>query len=553
MTKSSKFYIGLSMFIVLMCSLTLVTHKTYQANSDAIFLWNRIDNLLDCLKDGNYPFLYYNDFLGVGYGSSIFYGQLTLVPFIPFALCGRTEFTMMFFIVTCTLNIWGMYSLAKRFTKDCALVSLLYISSPLMFCLLLQTSLYANLYGVGIGLFFISACMDFFRDGKNYYKPTILFILLFNTHLITTLICFLICVSIFIYYFNKNRVKDYIKFCSLCMFISLYNICNYISHSSSLKDMSSLGVDFDLDIFKYFILSTIPVNELFCANLTSGVLFIGISILLTWLFVLFKCKISKKELVIHLSILLGVVIGIKPIWVKINQVVVIPFQFPIRYLPFLLGVVLILIVRRVKFNKVKILLSIFSVISFTFTCMVIQFEDSYVVTSYDTDVHIDCDEYTKLDPDLASEIFNDYGFSLEKVNGIKFFDLYIGNGEYVSSDFVLDADVFLKYSKNVLGNDNKSYPYKLQKDKLIVDLSNNTSKTITVPKLYYYGYVAKTSDGKYLNCAEGYSMFTSINVEGIQDTIEVYYRQPIWLVLILILDYCLGVYVIIQSIRKREV
>ena len=41
-------------------------------NSDIAFLINRATQMINCLRDGNIPWFYYNDFFGVGYGSSFF-------------------------------------------------------------------------------------------------------------------------------------------------------------------------------------------------------------------------------------------------------------------------------------------------------------------------------------------------------------------------------------------------------------------------------------------------------------------------------------------------
>ena len=50
--------------------------------SDVAFLFNRVDQLRQIILDGNLlKGFFYNDFQGVGYGSSFFYGYLTLLPF----------------------------------------------------------------------------------------------------------------------------------------------------------------------------------------------------------------------------------------------------------------------------------------------------------------------------------------------------------------------------------------------------------------------------------------------------------------------------------------
>lgn len=499
--------------LVLLYTLLMIMYSNNFNNTDAYFLWNRMNNILDCFKDGIYPFLYYNDFEKVGYGSSIFYGQLTLFPFIPIALKGASQFITSYFMVTCFLNYFGACSLAKRFTKYYDVVGFLYLSSPLVFILLLRTQLFSCYFGVGLGLFFLASCIDIFRDNKTCYKAVLFFILMFNTHLVTTLVCFIICVSICIYYFDKTKIKSYFKFFCLSVLISLYNIINYLIHISSLNKEGSV---FDFGSNTYFSLNLFPFKELLFYKYPDNTLFIGFILFICWLFVFFKCKLSKKERYIHLVILFGVVIGIRPCWSFIYSFWKVPIQFPIRYLPFLLCIVLILIVRKISSLKFKYFIVFFSLLSL-------------IIKSFTLGNSTSSFEYV---PDTFS---------------------YTGNGEYLSDNFIYDYDTFKKYSTTVIGDDNTTYSYKLDKNKVIVDLSSNTSETITVPKLYYNGYVAEDSSGNRLKCTEGYSMFTEIDVDGFNGELQVYYKQPIYLVFLLIFDYLLGFVLIVLTFKHSNI
>ena len=49
-------------FLVLLYTLLMITRSDELVNSDASFLWNRMCQVVNCFKDGIYPFLYYNDF-----------------------------------------------------------------------------------------------------------------------------------------------------------------------------------------------------------------------------------------------------------------------------------------------------------------------------------------------------------------------------------------------------------------------------------------------------------------------------------------------------------
>lgn len=78
------------------------------SNSDVTFFVNRANQMLNCIKDGQVPFFYYNDFGGVGYGSSFFYGQLTLYPFLPLLLISKLAFIYGYITVMIVLVITGV-------------------------------------------------------------------------------------------------------------------------------------------------------------------------------------------------------------------------------------------------------------------------------------------------------------------------------------------------------------------------------------------------------------------------------------------------------------
>lgn len=91
--KKVDIYIIGCIIISLICIFKLLTiQQSMLSNSDNIYLINRATQMLNCIKDGNIPFFYYNDFNSVGYGSSFFYGHLTLYPFLPLLLLGDLPF-----------------------------------------------------------------------------------------------------------------------------------------------------------------------------------------------------------------------------------------------------------------------------------------------------------------------------------------------------------------------------------------------------------------------------------------------------------------------------
>lgn len=99
-----------------------------ESDTDALFLYNRCYQMFDCFRHGLWPFLYYNDVGGIGYGSPIFYGQLTLLPFGVF-LFDKLLFIKMYVLAVLLLNFFGFKFLSKRFTSYSTLSASLYILS----------------------------------------------------------------------------------------------------------------------------------------------------------------------------------------------------------------------------------------------------------------------------------------------------------------------------------------------------------------------------------------------------------------------------------------
>lgn len=134
---------------------------------DNAYLINRASQMLTCIKDGNVPFFYYNDFAGVGYGSSFFYGQLTLYPFLPLLLIGKLPFLYAYITVAYIINVIGILQLTKRFTSEYKFISLIYVCSTLNLLLFITTKMYANMMGFGLGFLFLAYMIDFIRDNKK--------------------------------------------------------------------------------------------------------------------------------------------------------------------------------------------------------------------------------------------------------------------------------------------------------------------------------------------------------------------------------------------------
>ena len=100
----------------------------FWSNTDGLFLYNRCYQMFDCFRHGFWPFLYYNDVGGIGYGSPIFYGQLTLLPFGVF-LFDKLLFIKVYKLASLILSFFGFRFFVGRFTSYSTLSASLYILS----------------------------------------------------------------------------------------------------------------------------------------------------------------------------------------------------------------------------------------------------------------------------------------------------------------------------------------------------------------------------------------------------------------------------------------
>lgn len=108
--KETKFVWAVAIVVMFIIVALRCFDSKLMTEPDATFLYNRCLQMWDCVKNGYFPFLYYNDVGGIGYASPIFYGQLTLVPFIPL-LGSISSFIKGYFLVCVVLNFLVLGSL----------------------------------------------------------------------------------------------------------------------------------------------------------------------------------------------------------------------------------------------------------------------------------------------------------------------------------------------------------------------------------------------------------------------------------------------------------
>lgn len=519
--------------IVLQVVLLFVGSSTVMINPDLRFMHNRALQMYNCLADGNIPYFYYKDFGGVGYGSAFFYGHLTLYPFVYFAHLGIDIFLKVYTVVALVTVYLGASFFCKRFTLNYKFISLMFIVSSFMVQRVQTSGTPASHLALGISLFFLAYCIDFFRDNKSWIKATIVFFILLNTHLLTSVLSFVFCVFIMIYYFDKSRLKDYFVFATATGVVCSYNITNMLYHydivtstdeiNKSMIEYAKSGADIIimnymgripfLGCVAFLVLSLVGVSVGI-----SGFMLVNevVAISLVLLLISNYKKLSRKNLVLIFLALLGVVISERSIWVCLNEGWNNPLQFPVRFTPYIILLVMIFAYRYIGSRKLKVFLFCF--------CLTDLMLSSFMTS-------------------------NDIG-SIEQYT-----DLFcqVENGEYLDESFVWETDTFEYYSSHVTDEEGKEYQYSEDNDGGITvsldGVESSSIKSLTIPKLYYKGYKCYNGD-KEIDLKMGYSQFIEVDMTNYKSgSIYVIYRHPVWLIVLNILCYIGVVYLVIKGYK----
>ena len=480
-----------------------LTKDTILNNSDSIFLINRAKQMIDCIKDGNIPFFYYNDFNGVGYGSSFFYGHLTLYPFLPLLLvsdaCFMTGYTIAIYII----NFIGVYKLSQRLTDNYKLVTILYMSSTFMLTYTFYISLYTNLLGVGLSFMFIAHVIDYMRHAsrKSLLLSGVYYFLIINTHLLSAVICFLCTIIILVYYFDKKRLKNYVKFALYICLLCSYFIANFFYHSECINNLNEINkyIFSDSRFLDRYTIPIFPFELLGKCILKQDYNGINIVDLITLIFLiltLYKNKklIEKKKKALLVFVVLILIFSLKPIWTWFNtNVFMLPFQFSFRLLPYIMIVVYSIILDKVSSKDTKLYIIVWNFIYLTIFVIFLSLLSS------------------------PRSINND--------------NIAIGNGEYLSSNFGCSAEEFSAMSSSITDNEGNLYNFIKEAGAIKFDISAERDLVLTLPSLYYKGYVAYLDDSKELEVSEGYSQFVKLYIpSGTDGHISVYYKHPVILI-----------------------
>ena len=504
--KISKYDI-IVLFIALYLLLSRMSVNAFgilEYGSDVAFLYNRVDQLRQIILDGKLlDGFFYNDFQGVGYGSNFFYGYLTLIPFT--LIKSYAVFCKVYFLVTFMLLYFGTKSLVKRFAKNYEFISFLFMTSLQVLHVWLGTTMYCNFMGLAISFFFLARVVDFARDNKSHIPASLFFWLVLNTHTLSALMSFIGCIFILLYYFKKTRLKDYIRFAVTTTLFCSFFIANFIYHMQG----GVLNTDSGYSAFLINKYANIMFGTSKFLGLEGAVLnsllekrFLTLSPLI-WipgLIYLIKKQKKTKKIYITLGIcLVGMILNIGVIWFELYKQFAIVIQFPLRYMMYIVLVLLILWFRNIEINK-KLKYGIIII-----SCI-----------------------YSVIIP---------WGITAEDNQKERIY-WQVSNGEYLHEDFIEGAASFNDLRTHVYDNNKNSYEYTVNKGVVTVKIDEPVPEgKLLIPKIWYKGYRAYTEEGESLDTRMGYSQFVLVEVGDYQGEIKVFFSQELWLLLLKVFTY----------------
>lgn len=493
---------------------------------DMTFLYNRCWQMRDCLRHGFYPFLYYNDVGGVGYGSPIFYGQLSLVPFFPF-LANILSFAKAYSLCCLLLNFFGFRFFLKRMSNNATLSACFYIVG-LPFIFTYTAGMYAAQLAVGVSWFFFGYCIDFFRDNRNSILLILTYFAIWQCNLNSVVFSSVVCFLLFITYFDMTRWRSYLKVVAVVGLLISYNVSNILVHRDAIRlsDYSQLFTAPPEQLRVLF--SSVPLGgflfralyhslgggDLCCGLMQFGVF--GLLVYYYWRYARYEgYRFRVYSMLVFIASAFLYTIGVWLIWGYVDKVTEVFFQYPIRYLIYVWGFLVLVLSRVVKQNKV------------TLVVLVLCIVDLFVAN-----------------PLTASTLDGEADFLLTN----------IVRGEYAGRTFVYDNETFEEFSSVVHATSGADYSFVNEYNGLSVDCSANSGDDVlTLPKLYYFGYKAVGDDGEMLEVVSGYSNYCQVSLGGFKGTLRVWYQVPALVMFFFCVQCCIVGYLILWLFWERWV
>ena len=519
-------YMTLLIILYFIIFALIVLHDPDKAE-DAAYLNNRIAQVQYNLSHGFDITFYFDDFVHTGYGTSFYYGGLTL---IPFALLPIEAGFNLYILVSRFLVLFGLYKLVKTFIKDnskaqfCTFV--IATSEYFIFSMTL-ISLFPNYMGLGLSYFCLAYAIEFFRDKKQSsgYIMCLFYFLTMNTHSISAFLTAIGLIIICLWYFDKKQIKKYALMLLLALSMIAYNVANILYHSDTFTAetrhdinvrliQDSDGLTFGnvffgrlLGLFGLGDFNTYPPFDLILLTFTIIIIIKKRKEL--------KEKLTKKHIVLFSVIFVSLIIGEHHIWSALLQKIDIFFQFPTRYGNYILPLIIIFVFREadIKIEKIyKIIVLIVMCTFYLYSLFAIKHEDYFGM-----------------------------------------YKQYIVNGEYLV-DFDWNYEKFEKNRQRVLSlADDKEIPYEYYKDGVLVEYQGDKT-TLQIPKLYYRGYIAEDLDNnnERFEVKMGYSQWINIDInDNNHHKLFIHYKHPLFLTILRYLAFVSVLSTIFLLVRTK--
>lgn len=466
------------------------------ANTDFMFHMNRFYGLSEAIDNGSYPFFINTHNLdGYGYAVNLFYPDLTLIPFAllikPLGLA--TAYKIMLIVFTFLSALFSFYAI-KKITSDRLIAT--------VFCLLYTFALYKIVdfaYRGAIAEFlaftFIPLIVNGFyevvyRNYKKWYILSIGFGLLIYTHLISSLLVFLL-LTIFLVraLVQKKMTWTRLKYLCIAAFVSLLLVLPVIlsmleqfqSNSFYLHSHPLISAIVDRASPPKFVIWGLFDG---LSNVWLHLESFGIIIVLSLLPRLVIKGNTKYTRIADFCMLLGFVLlfmitslfpwGIFPF----NKLSIIQFPFRLLLLiTFLLAfsgaIYTALFIRRYNYY-----LLIFGLFAFAITFMIKTTSEVYNGGS-------------------LVEVSNDrsvgYGLDINDIIGAEYLPTNVPFIEPTKPDYYYRI-AYLTNRGNVITDSNtdqiKQIDAKRENQYFMFEISSDTLQSITLPLLYYKGYRA---------------------------------------------------------------
>ena len=536
---NNKFFCLVFITVIAITIMPLM-QRSIPVADDFEFHFARIQSIADSLKLGTFPVKVHPSMANsYGYGTGLFYPNLIL--YIPALLVLLTQdlvlsYSLFIFILLIFTYILTYYSI-KAVTKDSKLALLgtvlIMFSRNLAFNLYDRTAL-GELLGFIFMIPVICGMYNYVHD--EFDKPWLLFIGFLGaiySHLISTLICIVYAIIYFIINIKSsiNNPKKILKLMLVALLVVI------ISSAFWIPMLEQMGPQ----KFNFSEPWTNISNESYCLYDLLGTGRFGVGLIITLctpllIYAAFDKSVDKKyKFFIVLTLIIMLLMILHPFWIITNS-----FMNTIQFKWRLLGIVTILYV-----------------ISMT-----------YLVPKYSEELNFNLNMVTSFIIILA------FGIATVQITNIVESHDHRMNEEIMPSLFVSEFSIGggQEYLPTEVHFSDLQYPNfaKTDKDKLIpveksglnakMTIEQNDVKTVEVPFIYYYGYVANitTDDGNVipLNVNKSDNGLVELSIpDGATGTIQTWYNgtklQKISLIISVITTVLTVVYIIIKKIKMK--